>query len=287
MRTRIPPAALLLASLCLVVANGFVLAEAFRTDTASLTVSFLDVGQGDAILIETPSGVSMLIDAGKDRAAVRMIPRVLGPLERDIDIVLATHPDADHIGGIPDVLGRYVVETVLVSGRGAESSQVDRFAASLAQEHGVRTIAARQGMRLHLGDQVYADVLYPEENVASLRETNDASVIVRLVYEDTAFMLTGDAPMWVEDRLVAKYGTTLKSDILKAGHHGSKTSTGDLLLAAVDPETVVVSAGKDNSYGHPHEEVLTNIEESGASVVSTAERGTITFVSDGARVWQR
>lgn len=229
----------------------------------------------------------MLIDAGKDRAAVRMIPRVLGPLERDIDIVLATHPDADHIGGIPDVLGRYVVETVLVSGRGAESSQVDRFAASLAQEHGVRTIAARQGMRLHLGDQVYADVLYPEENVASLRETNDASVIVRLVYEDTAFMLTGDAPMWVEDRLVAKYGTTLKSDILKAGHHGSKTSTGDLLLAAVDPETVVVSAGKDNSYGHPHEEVLTNIEESGASVVSTAERGTITFVSDGARVWQR
>jgi competence protein ComEC len=173
---------------------------------------------------------------------------------------------------------------VLSSGREADSSPFDRFEDAVRNEPGATGGFARAGMRLHLGGGAYADVLHPEENVAKLPDTNDASVTLRLVYGDTAFLLTGDAPLWVEDRLVTTYGKELRSDVLKAGHHGSKTSTGAAFLEAADPGTVVISAGADNSYGHPHAEVLERIRDSGASALSTAEEGTITFVSDGVSV---
>lgn len=288
MRTKIPYPALALLTLILVVCNmalfAYVLSPA---KTPTLTVSFLNVGQGDSILIEGPTGIEMLIDGGKDRSVVRELPRAMGPLDRSIDIVVATHPDADHIGGLPDVLRRYRVSQIILSGRDAESSYVDRLEEGIRTERGVQTTEARAGMRIHLGGGAYADVLHPEDNVAQLRETNDASVSMRIVYGETAFMLTGDAATWIEERLVTEYGSVLKSDVLKAGHHGSKTSTGDVFLASVDPSVVVVSAGKDNSYGHPHPEVVENILESGATMVSTAEEGTITFVSTGLLVERR
>lgn len=255
--------------------------------TPVLTVSFLDVGQGDAILIEGPTGIEMLIDGGKDRSVVRELPRVMGPLDRSIDVVLVTHPDADHIGGLPDVLRMYHVSRILLSGREAESSYVDRFEEAVRNERGVQVAEVGEGIRIHLGGGAYADVLHPEDNVAQLRETNDASVSMRVVYGETAFMLTGDAGTWVEERLVKEYGGELRSDVLKAGHHGSKTSTGDIFLASVDPSVVVISAGKDNSYGHPHPEVVENIYESEATVLSTAEEGTITFTSNGLLVGRR
>ncbi len=285
MRTRIPRSALLLCILALLVANGFVAAQLFTgSSEGKLTVAFLDVGQGDAIYIETPDGLDLLIDGGKDRSVIRELPRVMGPLDRTLDVVVATHPDADHIGGLPDVLARYRVGTMLVSGKSADSSQVDRLADAAGKESGLVVARARQGMRLHLGSGAYADILYPEANANELRETNDASVVMRIVYGETEFLLTGDAPSWVEERLVKRYGTALRSDVLKAGHHGSRTSTSDLLLAATAPQTVVVSAGKDNSYGHPHEEVVRNVQETGAALVSTAEEGTMRFVSDGTAV---
>ncbi len=288
MRTRIPYPALAIIVLILVASNvGLLLYLLTPAKAPMLTVSFLNVGQGDAILIEGPTGIEMLIDGGKDRSVVRELPRVMGPLDRSIDILVATHPDADHIGGLPDVLRLYQVSQIMLSGRVAESSYVDRFEDSIENERGAQVVEVREGTRIHLGGGAYADVLHPENNVAQLRETNDASVSMRVVYGDTAFMLTGDAGTWVEERLVKEYGNELKSDVLKAGHHGSKTSTGDVFLVSVDPSVVVISAGKNNSYGHPHPEVVENIYESGATVVSTAEEGTITFVSNGLLVERR
>jgi len=282
MKTRVPYPALAILVLILLVGNGAVLAYALAPAKApQLTVSFLNVGQGDAIFIEGPTGIEMLIDGGKDRSVIRELPLIMGPLDRSIDIVVATHPDADHIGGLPDVLKLYHVSHILESGRIADTSFVDRLNDAEEKERGVTHDFAREGMRIHLGGGAYADVLHPEDNVAKLPDTNDASIVMRLVYGETEFMLTGDAPMWVEDRLVKEYGEKLESDVLKAGHHGSKTSTGDIFLEAVNPDVVVISAGKDNSYGHPNEGVLENIRESGASVVSTIIEGTITFVSDG------
>lgn len=281
---QVPKVALLFITLILAVTAGFVCVEAFSTRPATLTVSFLDVGQGDAIFIEGPTGIQMLIDGGKDRSVLRTLPQVMGPLDRSIDIMVATHPDADHIGGLPDVLRLYRVSHLLLSGRGGESSMAQRLAHAAADESGLTHTIARTGMRLHLGGGAYADILHPEDNVAQLRETNDASIIMRVVFGDTAVMLTGDASAWVEERLVAQYRDELKSDVLKAGHHGSKTSTSPVFLDAVQPETVVVSAAKDNSYGHPHAGVVDTIRAAGAAILATADAGTITFVSDGTTV---
>lgn len=287
MKTRIPNVALFLALLVLLLLNALVFVELCRTPNTGLTVSFLDVGQGDAILIEGPTGIEMLIDGGKDRSVLREVPRVMGPLDRSIDILVATHPDADHIGGLPGVLKRYTVARFFEPGMDGETTIYESLEVAVDHERGITEGVLRTGMRIHLGDGAYADILHPEDNVAQLRETNDASIMMRLVYGETEFMLTGDAPAWAEDRAVARYGDSLKSDVLKAGHHGSKTSTSPLFLAAVDPEIVVVSAGKDNSYGHPNADVVSRILASGASILSTISEGTITFVSDGHEVMRK
>lgn len=284
MKTRIPVPALVFLLCILLLTNVAVFAYLLTPEKQELTVSFIDVGQGDAIFIEGPTGIEMLIDGGRDREVLRELPRLMGPLDRSIDILVATHPDADHIGGLPAVLKRYAVRHFYEPGKEGENSIAESLEVSVNAEPGLTEGVLRRGMRIHLGDGAYADVLHPENNVAQLRETNDASIVMRLVYGETEFMLTGDAPMWAEDRIVGAYGDALRSDVLKAGHHGSKTSTGPLFLAAVDPEFVVISAGKDNSYGHPHEEVVTRILMSGASMFSTAEIGTVTFVSDGTAV---
>lgn len=266
--------------------NAIVLAAFFLPNSApqGLQVSFLDVGQGDSILITGPTGIQILIDGGKDRSVLRQLPQLMGPLDRTLDMVVATHPDADHIGGLPDVFRVYRVSYFVEPGRVGDTSFYERLDASVVSEAGQKTILARRDMRIHLGDGAYADILFPEGDVEKLREANDASIVMRVVYGETEFLLTGDAPIWVEDRIVSAYGTALESDVLKAGHHGSRTSTGASWLSVVDPEIVVVSAGKDNSYGHPHPEVLERVTASGASVVSTIDEGTITFVSDGSDV---
>ncbi|MES2994549.1 MAG: MBL fold metallo-hydrolase [Patescibacteria group bacterium] len=279
---RTKPALAAFVLLALVAVNAAAIYAIYEPKQGLLTVSFLAVGQGDAILIESPEGVQLLIDGGRDRAVLRQLPRVMGPLDRSIDMVLATHPDADHIGGLPDVLNRYRVSYYLSPGIEHGTSQAERLDVAVEKEPGAVSILARKGMRIHLGEAVYADVLYPDHDV-SKGETNSGSIVLRLVHGDTSFMLTGDAPSSVEDYLIS-LGGELDSDVLKAGHHGSRTSTGSAWLNAVIPATVVISAGKDNSYGHPHEEVLERIQVSGASVASTVEGRPVIFTSDGKTV---
>lgn len=287
MRTRVPYPALVLLALVLAVANLAAFAFLFRPEPPPrLTVSFLDVGQGDAILVEGPTGIQMLVDGGKDRSVLRRLPGVMGPLDRTIDIVVATHPDADHIGGLPDVLARYRVSHFLEQGKEGETGTFERLEEAAARERTATVRTVGQGTRIALGGGAYADVLHPEGNVERLRDTNDASIVMRVVYGETEFMLTGDAPEWVEDRLVDRYGSALASDVLKAGHHGSKTSTAGAFLEAVDPAIVVVSAGRDNSYGHPHPEVLERIAASGAALFATMD-GTVTLASDGRAVQRK
>lgn len=280
LRTRPLFSALILV--LLLALNAAIAYAIFEQRPEMLRVSFLNVGQGDSIFIESPEGVQFLIDGGRDRSAVRELPRLMGVLDRSIDLVLATHPDADHIGGLPEVLSRYRASYYLASGNAHTTPQTERLDDALRIE-GIEAIVARRGMRIHLGARAYADVLYPDHDV-SKEETNASSVIVRVVYGETSFLLTGDAPVSVEDYLVSLDEDVLDSDVLKAGHHGSRTSTSPRWLAAVTPATVVISAGKDNTYGHPHEEVVERIQASGAAIVSTMTSGTVTFESDGAVV---
>lgn len=248
-----------------------------------LQVSFLNIGQGDSILIQGPTGVTMLIDGGPDRSVLRELSKELPPWERHIDLLIETHPDKDHISGLGDVLDRYQVSNFLEPGIPDTTSIAAHVMENVAKEPGITHVIARRGMRLHLGEGAYADVLFPDRDESAQKATNDGSVVLQVVYGNTSFMLTGDLPSTYEDYLVGLDGKDgeLPSDVLKAGHHGSKYSTDSLWLSAVHPRYVVISAGKGNTYGHPNADTLDRIRTEGASIVSTMERGTITFVSDG------
>lgn len=253
-----------------------------------LSVSFLDVGQGDAIYVRTPSGTDMLIDGGPDGSVIGDLRRVMPEFDHDIDLVVETHPDKDHIAGLSDVFERYQVKKFLRS----EISSGTSFDVSLREhadeEPGVEQVTARRGQRIILDPDrgIFLDILFPDRDTSDFGETNDASIVARLVYGSQSFLFTGDSPSSVEHELV-RAGTPLASTVLKLGHHGSKTSSSGEYLDAVRPEYAVVSAGKNNRYHHPNPETVSRVRSRGITILSTAEAGTITMESDGRSVWVR
>ncbi len=262
-----------------------------------LTVAFLDVGQGDAIFIETPNGRQMLIDGGPNRDVLAELSHVMPFYDRSIDVIINTHPDKDHIAGLPDVFRAYDVSLVLDPNVPSENATYGYYK-ELVQEEGARHVVARRGQVIDFGDGVHLRILFPDRDM-STSATNNASVIAQLVYGETEVLLTGDAPKSVETYLITLDGSThstdsmnspqagsgqansLASDILKAGHHGSRTSSGEGFVRAVSPEYAVISAGQDNSYGHPHKEVLDVFNAAKVTILGTYEKGTIVFTSDG------
>lgn len=253
---------------------------ALREDRhGTLTVSFLDIGQGDSIFIEAPSGRQMLIDGGRDTLVLRRIAQVIPWWDKTIDVLVPTHPDADHIGGLINVLARYDVALVVRSSVAGDTQMAQVLEQTIAQE-GAQVVTAMRGQVVDLGDGAYLQILFPDRDVQRVA-TNDGSVVARLIYGDTAFMLTGDAPQGVEEYLVALDGSSLQSDVLKAGHHGSKTSSSPLFLGFVGPSFGVFSRGCTNTYGHPAPEVVERFKVFGIPAFDTCTDGTITFVSDG------
>jgi competence protein ComEC len=247
-----------------------------------LTVSFLDVGQGDAIFIDAPSGRQVLIDGGRGAAVLQRLSSAMPWWDRSIDAVIATHPDADHIGGLIDVLSRYAVGMVVHSSVEGDTQTAAALEEAMRQE-GAQEVIAMRGQVLELGDGAYIEILFPDRAVPRV-ETNDGSVVARLAYGDTAFMLTGDAPATVEEYLAALDADSLHADVLKAGHHGSKYSSGPIFLGMVGPRFGIFSRGCDNTYGHPAPEVVARFESFGIPTLDTCTDGTITFVSDGTTV---
>jgi competence protein ComEC len=250
-----------------------------------LTVSFLDVGQGDAIFIDAPSGRQVLIDGGPDASVLRALSRAMPWYDRSIDIVLATHPDLDHIGGLIDVLPRYHVSSIFTSSVEGNTSGWERFVRE-AHDETPDVRAAERGQIIDLGKGARLEILFPDRPVSGL-ETNTGCVVSRLVYGATSFILPCDTDKSIEQYLARLDGENLKSNILKAAHHGSKTSSLPLFVGYVSPEYAVYSRGCDNSYGHPHQETIDTFARFGIPTLDTCEEGTITFVSDGQTVWRR
>lgn len=245
-----------------------------------LCVVFLDVGQGDAIFIRSPSGTKLLIDAGRDQSVLRELGAVVGFFDRDLDYVLMTHPDADHIGGFPELFRRFRVANVIRTENESDTPVWQAVEAAVDAE-GSQVYYARRGQRYDLGGAVTLEILFPDIDPSKL-ESNTASIVARLAYGHTSVMLTGDSPKQIEEYLVLVEGEHLKSDILKVGHHGSRTSTSELFLDEVDPVYAVISAGQDNAYGHPHVEVTDLLFNHGVETFNTAEVGRVVFWSDGA-----
>lgn len=253
------------------------------TQSEFLSVTFLDIGQGDATLIETPDGVQLLIDGGPDGTVLRRLATELPWFDHTLDIILGTHPDKDHIGGLVDVLKRFTVGQIITTENTGETMVASSFRKSLVQEGAIVTMA-RAGQVYQLGASTTLTIFSPASNPAML-ESNTASIVAKLTYGDIDFMLTGDAPISIEEYLVKTYGPALQSEVLKLGHHGSKTSSSEIFLDTVTPRFAVVSTGKGNSYGHPHQVVVDAVTSRGVDILNTADRGSITFVSDGIAVW--
>jgi len=262
----------------LIFSNIFVWISFYQKEaTDTLRVYFLNIGQGDAIFIDSPQHNRILIDGGRNRRVLSELGRVLPFADKRIDVVLATHPDADHIGGLPEVVSRYKIGAFIESGVESETLLSAELSRRLDDEN-ISRLLARRGMVINLGDGVKLQILFPlvGQDVSNW-ETNKASIVAKLVYGDKSFMLTGDSPINIENVLLNLDPVILDSDVLKAGHHGSRTSTSLTFAEAVSPEYTVISAGKDNSYGHPHREVLDILEKVGGQILSTIDKGTIKF----------
>lgn len=265
------------------IAVGYASAVEFRG--ANMTVSFLDVGQGDAIFIDAPSGRQVLIDGGPGSGVLRELARVMPWYDRSIDVVVATHPDADHIEGLIEVLARYDIG-MIVSTSALGETALSQILAQRSLEEGAVLVSAQRGERIDLGGGAQLEILFPDRPVPGL-ETNVGCVVTRLTYGATAFMLPCDAPDEIEEYLVRLDGERLRSQVLKAAHHGSKTSSSAAFVGAVAPEYAVFSRGCDNSYGHPSQETVATFARFGVPMLDTCEEGTITFISDGQSVSRR
>ncbi len=245
-----------------------------------LRVSFLDVGQGDAILIQTPSGKSMLIDGGATNVIRERVAHEMSYFDRDIDVIIATHPDADHVTGLIPILEKYKVHTIVVSPVDNDTNIFDDLNKHIDDEH-ADVHVAHTGDVIDFHDGVMAQILYPDKNYREKKNnTNDASVSMVVTYGDESFLLTGDLPGTEEPKLLQQ-DLPKNVTVYKAGHHGSKYSSGEQLLSYIHPEYAVISAGKDNRYGHPNSETLERLQKYSKEIISTIDRGTISFVTDG------
>lgn len=263
----------------LLVFNLLIFYSVFANQNGVLKIVFLDVGQGDSILIQSPLGNQMLIDGGPNKKVLESLGEIIPFYDRFIDAVIATHPDADHIAGLPEVLKNYKISNYFDSGDEGETKIAKELQFGI-KENNVHYEKIKTGSLVDLGGGAYLRILSPVGDLQS-KDTNTDSIVAKLYFGDTSVLLTGDAPEEIEDDLAKKYGAELKSQILKVAHHGSKNSLSDSFISAVQPDYSVISVGEDNRYGHPHKEVLDFLGIIETKILKTFETGNIVFESDG------
>lgn len=240
----------------------------------------LDVGQGDALLVVGPTGRRALIDGGPDNSALEQVARHLPLLDRRIDIVVLSHPHADHLAALPAVIQRMQVGSVVAVGSSGNAAAYKQLYASI-QRTGTPLLRADPATDIMLDDGLLLDVLWPPPSAINEElDANNASVVLRLRYGNTAALLTGDMELPAENALLAT-GENVRSTVLKVAHHGSRTSSSTGFLLAAKPSIGIISSGKDNSFGHPHADVLKRLHEHGVHTYVTAERGTVHVILDG------
>lgn len=257
-------------------------------DGGRLSVSFLDVGQGDSILITAPGGGRMLVDGGPSPEKVcAELGEALPFWEHTIDVVVLTHPHDDHVSGLVEMCKRYNVERVLYSEDIVCDSEAYTEWLDVIEERGIPLTDARAGQVIDLGDGATVDVLHPQGEPLEGTESDEDNngVVLRVEMGDISFLLAGDLYGDGELWLACRCGE-LSSTVLKVSHHGSNTSTCHEFLDAVDPQVAVICVGEDNRFGHPADEVLARLEEEvgGENTYLTSD-GTITFTTDGERLW--
>lgn len=252
----------------------------------NLTIAFIDVGQGDSILVILPNTKTLLIDGGEREGSGKVLATLQEHGLSRIDVAVATHPHADHIGGLVDVIRNVDVGEILDSGQVHTTQTFEDFL-DVIEAHQIPLESVRQGESINLDPTVKIDVLNPSANLLegaeNQAEFNDNSVVLKLTYGEFSALLTGDMEEGNEARLVSENTTALDADVLKVGHHGSRTSSSMPFLNAVTPEVVIISLGAGNTYGHPHQDALDRILAAGTQhLFRTDIDGTITLTANGS-----
>lgn len=239
-----------------------------------MRVHFIDVGQGDSIFIESPNGKTMLVDGGVKGAGQKVVSYLKELGVNKLDIVVATHPDADHIGGLIPVLNSIDIGQFYDSGK-VHTSQTFEEMLTLIDTKNIPYNIPKTGDRIAFDDDINVKVLNANENAT---DNNDASIVLKLAYGNVSFLLTADAGIALEKEMLQD---GVKATILKAGHHGSNTSSSAEFIQAVHPEVTILSYGEGNKYGHPHTEVVERLQAIGSKIYATAEAGNVIVSTDG------
>lgn len=253
----------------------------FVNQDSELKVVFLNIGQGDSILISQGSQ-QLLIDGGKDgKLLLEKLGKFVPFWDRRIETIVVTHPDQDHIGGLVGVLQAYAVGAVLETKMQSESQTFKRLEEEIVAK-GSQKIEAKKGVKIEFGNGATAEILYPFESVVDIngKDTNQNSVVVKLTVGENKFLFTGDLPSEQENELLAKQ-IDVQSQILKVAHHGSKYATSNEFLEKVDPVDAIISVGKNNSYGHPNQEVLQRLLSRRVNILRTDEGYDIEYDCEG------
>lgn len=257
----------------------FIWAAVFAPPAGEIVkIDFFDVGQGAAALVGAPNGNQVLIDGGPSGAILNKLGEALPFFDRQIELVILTHPDADHLNGLIEVLKRYEVEKILETGI-ADSSVNYQVWREIIKEKNIPVVFAQAGQIVKLADNLAVKILYPlsKINGQSFENTNSASIVSRIFYGKNSVLLTGDAEGNTEAVLLWS-GADLSADILQVAHHGSKNSSSQEFLAAVAPQIAVIQAGAKNRYGHPHQETLARLK--GIEILRTDLVGDISLSCD-------
>ncbi|MBO6622336.1 MAG: DNA internalization-related competence protein ComEC/Rec2 [Balneola sp.] len=258
-----------------------------KFEPPKLTITLFDVGQGDATLLQTPNGKNILIDAGIWSPGSNSGKQVLLPFFKEnniqkLDAVFLSHPHADHIGGIKDLLNEIDIDTIYNSGFEYESN-LYRDYINLANSKDIPVVTLNAGTTIDIDESLLILVLGPEKGKFN-NDPNQHSLVLNIIHGENEFLFTGDAGEDQERRLVENYGHLLDTDFLKVGHHGSKTSSELFFLKEVTPEIAVVSVAERNRFGHPHPEAVERLESTRSNIYYTSRDRALIFESDGKSI---
>lgn len=247
---------------------------------APLCVHYIDVGQADSIYIKLPNGKNMLIDAGENEDGQTVVDYIENLGVTKIDYLVGTHPHADHIGGLDDVINSFDIGTVYMPDAYSNTKTFESVLDAI-ENNNVKAIRAKSGVYICNEGDLSVKIISPLNS--RYDETNDYSAVIRIVYGKKSFLFTGDAEKGVERDLVSS-DEPITADVLKVGHHGSSTSSSSEFIRAVSPSLAVISVGADNSYGHPHDEVIKRFESSDIPILRTDISGTVVVGCDGENI---
>ncbi|MGG2014234.1 ComEC/Rec2 family competence protein [Bacillus sp. S10(2024)] len=248
-----------------------------RTHLGKMTVSFLRVGQGDATIISLPNGKTILIDGGPYEAGEPIIDKLMRKGIKRLDVVIGTHPDMDHIGGLIPIIEQMPVALVLDSGKLYSSFTYHTYIRSI-KKRGVPFLRVKEGQYIPLDPHIAIQVL---NDGKAKRENNESSIVLKIRYGKADFLFMGDADTHTEEEIVREYD--VHADVLKVGHHGSYTSTSEQFITAVAPQFAIISYDKKNSYGHPHRSVMKRLNRHGVTVHTTI-KSDVEIETDGESI---